>query len=144
VVRGRDAADLALELGADAAIDAASGDAAEQVGALAPDGLDAVLALAGGETLEDCLGLVPAGGRVAYPNGVEPEPKRRPKLRMVSYDAEANPRAFAELERAVEEAELEVPIAAVYPLERAAEAHARVARGHVLGRIVLRIRGEEG
>jgi NADPH:quinone reductase len=144
VVRGHDAADLVLALGADAAIDGASGDAAEQVGALAPDGLDAVLALAGGETLEDCLKLVHAGGRVAYPNGVEPEPKDRPKLRMISYDAEANPRAFAELERAVEEAELEVPIAAVYPLERAAEAHARVERGHLLGRIVLRIRGEEG
>jgi hypothetical protein len=36
VVRGRDAADLVLELGADAAIDGASGDAAGQVGALAP------------------------------------------------------------------------------------------------------------
>lgn len=144
LVHGRDAADLVLELGADAAIDSASGDAAEQVGALAPDGLDAVLALAGGETLEECLELVHERGRVAYPNGVEPEPERRPKLRIISYDAEANPRAFAKLERAVEEAELEVPIAAVYPLERAAEAHARVERGHVLGRIVLRIAGEEG
>ena len=47
------------------------------------------------------------------------------------------------LERAVEEARLRVPIGGVYPLEQAAAAHARVERGHVLGRIVLRT-GEEG
>jgi NADPH:quinone reductase len=143
VVHGRDAADLVLQLGADAAIDSSSGDAAEQVGALARGELDAILALAGGETLEECMELVRDGGRVAYPNGVEPEPERRPGLRMISYDAEANPRAFAELERAVEEANLEVPIAAVHPLERAGEAHAQVERGHVLGRIVLRISGDQ-
>jgi NADPH:quinone reductase-like Zn-dependent oxidoreductase len=40
----------------------------------------------------------------------------------------------------VTEARLEVPIAAVYPLAVAARAHARLERGHVLGRIVLRIR----
>ena len=39
-----------------------------------------------------------------------------------------------------EMARLEVPIAAVYPLAVAARAHARLERGHVLGRIVLRIR----
>ena len=69
----------------------------------------------GGESLKECLEFVHDGGRLAYPNGVEPEPKRRPKLRVISYDAEANPRAFAELERAVEEAELVVPIAEVTP-----------------------------
>jgi NADPH2:quinone reductase len=139
VVHGRDAADLVLQLGADAAIDSSNGDTAEQVGALSRGRLDAILALAGGETLEGCVELVRDGGRVAYPNGVEPEPERRSGLKMISYDAEANPRAFAELERAVEEANLEVPIAAVHPLERAGEAHAQVERGHVLGRIVLRI-----
>jgi NADPH:quinone reductase len=132
-----------LQLGADAAIDSSSGDAAEQVGALSRGGLDAILALAGGEMLEECIELVRDGGRVAYPNGVEPEPEGRPGLRMISYDAEANPRTFAELERAVEEANLEVPIAAVHPLERAGEAHAQVERGHVLGRIVLRISGDQ-
>jgi NADPH:quinone reductase len=105
--------------------------------AWAPEGLDAVLALAGGETLEACLASLRPKGRVAYPNGVEPEPKRRPGRRIVAYDAVAGPREFAELEQAVEESHLRVPIAAVYPLERAAEAHARVERGHVLGRVVL-------
>src|SRR4051812_9943178 len=139
IVRGRDAADLVLELGADAAIDSSKGDAAEQLGSLAPEGIDAVLALAGGEPLEECLGLVTDGGRLAYPNGLEPEPERRKGLRVIAYDAEANPRAFSELEQAVEESNLKVPLAGVYPLERAAEAHKQVERGHLLGRIALRM-----
>ncbi|HEV3119608.1 MAG TPA: zinc-binding dehydrogenase, partial [Gemmataceae bacterium] len=90
------------------------------------------------KTLEECLGLVRSGGRVAYPNGVEPEPRRRPKIRLHAYDAVAGLREFARLERAIEEAKLHVPIAAVYPLAQAAKAHARLERGHVVGRIVLR------
>jgi NADPH:quinone reductase-like Zn-dependent oxidoreductase len=53
---------------------------------------------------------------------------------------EAGSREFARLERAVAEVRLRVPIAAAYPLAQAAKAHARLERGHVLGRIVLRIR----
>jgi NADPH:quinone reductase len=136
---GQDGAALVKELGAEAAIDARQKDAAERLRSLAPDGLDAVLALAGGEALERCLTLVHAGGRVAYPNGVEAEPQSRQGVRAVGYDATVNPRKFAELERAVEEARLRVPIAAVYPLSDATKAHARLEEGHVLGRIVLQV-----
>jgi NADPH:quinone reductase-like Zn-dependent oxidoreductase len=105
-----------------------------------PDGIDAVLALAGGDVLERCLDLVNPGGRLAYPNGVEPEPRRRSQLRIVSYDAMNGPREFANLARAAREARLQVPIAAVFPLAQAAKAHERIERGHVVGRIALRIR----
>lgn len=140
IVPGEDAARLVRKLGADEASDSRSKDFAEHLRAFAPEGIDAVLALAGGEALEQCVALVRAGGRVAYPNGVEPEPQRRPKVRFVSYDAQAGPLQFARLERAVEEARLQVPIAAVFPLEEAAKAHERIEGGHVLGRIVLQIR----
>jgi hypothetical protein len=59
---------------------------------------------------------------------------------MRAYDGVAGPREFARLDRAVTEARLRVPIAGVFPLADAAEAHARVEEGHVLGRIALRIR----
>jgi NADPH:quinone reductase-like Zn-dependent oxidoreductase len=137
---GRDAVHLVTDLGADGAIDGRSNQAAEQLRGLAPQALDAVLALAGGENLERCLDLVRPGGRVAYPNGVEPEPTRRPKVRLSAYDAVAGPTEFAELNQAVEESELRVVIAGVHPLERAAEAHERVERGHVIGRLAIRIR----
>lgn len=137
---GRDAATLVRRLGAEAVIDARSDDAVERLHALAPQGLDALLALADGGSLDRLLPFVRAGGRVAYPNGVEPEPNPRPGIRMRAYDAVADPRAFARLESAAEEIKLRVPIAEVYPLAEAARAHERIEKGHVLGRIALRIR----
>jgi NADPH:quinone reductase-like Zn-dependent oxidoreductase len=50
--------------------------------------------------------------------------------------------ASSRLGRAVEAAELEVPIAACYPLPEAAQAHEHLAAGHVLGKIMLRVREE--
>ena len=141
---GPTAAALVRKLGAAAVIDARRSGVIEHLRALAPRGLDAVLALAGGAALEECLNLVRPGGRVAYPNGVEPEPPRRPRVRLLSYDAVAGPREFARLARAADEVRLRVPIAAAYSLAQAAHSHRRVERGHVRGRIALRIRRRSG
>jgi NADPH2:quinone reductase len=137
---GGPAAALVRELGANSVVDARRADAGEELENLAPDGIDAVLALAGGEALESLLQHVRKGGRVAYPNGVEPEPTRQRKYRVIAYDAEVSPAKFEELQSAVDEARLHVPIAATYPLPQAANAHMRLERGHVLGRLALRIR----
>ena len=59
---------------------------------------------------------------------------------MRAYDAKGGPKQFAQLERAIVDARLRVPIAVVYSLARAAAAHARLERGLVLGRIVLQVR----
>jgi NADPH:quinone reductase-like Zn-dependent oxidoreductase len=133
---GRAAQTTIRRLGAEAVIDARSNKAIEQLRELAPKGVDAVLALSGGEELERCLDFVRERGRVTYPNGVEPEPKRRRTVRPHGYDAAAGPREFARLARAVEEARLRVPIAATYPLGRAADAHRRLKK-HMVGRLVL-------
>jgi NADPH:quinone reductase-like Zn-dependent oxidoreductase len=105
-----------------------------------PAGVDAVLALAGGKPLARLLHGVRHGGRVAFPNGVEPAPRRRRGVSLQSYDATPGVREFERLGRAIAAARLEVPIAASYPLAEAAKAHARLAKGHVLGKIVLRVR----
>ena len=139
---GKDGVALTLRLGADAAVDGKHEDIAAEVRRFAPGGIDAVLALAGGTALERCLSTVRRGGRVAYPNGVEPEPRPREGLKIISYDAVPGVREFERLGRAVEAAELEVPIASCYPLAEAAAAHERLAKGHVLGKIVLRVREE--
>jgi NADPH:quinone reductase len=135
---GRDAVALLWALGASGVVDARNKGSEGQLRKLAPNGVDAVLALAGGSALEHFLKHVRSGGRVAYPNGVEPEPHHRPKIRFTAYDAEVGPRQFAKLELAVNQAKLRVPIAAVYTLAQAAKAHARLEKGHILGRIVLR------
>jgi len=64
--------------------------------------------------------------------------------RLVAYDGEASQRAYARLARAVEQAKLRIPIAAVFSLAQAARGHQRLEKGGVMGRIVLRVRRESG
>jgi NADPH2:quinone reductase len=138
---GERAAQLVRQLGADAVIDARRDGAAERLWKLAPDGIDAALAFAGGESLERCLDLVRPGGRVAFPNGIEPgPPRRRRAIRRIAYDMEATPKWFRRLQRSISREPIRVPIAATLPLAQAARAHRRLARGHVLGRMVLKVR----
>ena len=44
---------------------------------------------------------------------------------------------LAELAGLIAAAELEVPVAAAYPLGQVREAYRRLAEGHILGKIVL-------
>jgi NADPH2:quinone reductase len=130
---------LVRRLGADVAVDGWRDNIAAAAGRFAPDGVDAVLGLAGGDALERCLDALLANGRFAYPNGVGPEPKKRRGIKTIPYDAIAGKGEFEHLGRAVEAANLKVPIAGEYALDDAAKAHERLAAGHVLGKIVLRI-----
>jgi NADPH:quinone reductase-like Zn-dependent oxidoreductase len=131
---------LVLRLGAHIAVDGRNEDITVAALAFAPDGVDAVLGLAGGDALERCLDALRPGGRCAYPNGVEPEPGQRPNINLIPYDAVSGVRELQRLSRAVEDANLKVVIAGAYPLADAAKTHERLEAGHVLGKIVLRIR----
>jgi len=137
-----DAQGLALvkRLGAEAEVDGRSGDIPAAARAFAAGGVDAVLGLAGGASLELCLDALRPGGRYAFPYGVHPEPGPRPGVSAVRYHAIAGPQEFERLNRAIDDAKLEVPIAAEYSLADAAQAHKRIEEGHVPGKIVLRIR----
>ena len=139
IASGQDGVALARKLGADVAIDGRADDVAAAARALAPDGIDAVLALIGGKTLTKCLDTLRRGGRLAYPNGIEPEPRKRRGVKTKPYDGVAGRVQWERLARAVTAARLQVPIAAEFPLAEAARAHERLAQGHVVGKIVLRI-----
>src|SRR5262245_37201308 len=130
---------LVRRLGAHRVIDARKPESIEQLRTFAPDGLDAVLALAGGKELERCLDFVRPKGHVVYPNGIEPVPKERRTFSLRSFDATANPREFNKLNRHLVNDRIRVPIAASYPLGKAAQAHRRLDREHVLGRMVLQV-----
>src|SRR5437868_8296485 len=136
---GEDGLALVRRLGADAAVDGRREDIVAAARAFAPDGVDAVLGLAGGEALDQCVDALKSGGRLAHPNGVEPAPKRRPGIRIIPYDAVSGVEEFKHLNMAVEAAKIEVPIAATFDLGNAAQAHERLEAGHVLGKIVLRV-----
>ena len=138
-----DDAGLALvgRLGADAVVNGRSGDIESDAKRFAPNGVDAVLGLAGGEPLEHCIDALrhDGRGRVAYLYGMEPLPKPRFGMLMVLYSFVSGRGEFERLNKAVEAAKLRVPIAAEYPLANAAQAHQRLEAGHLLGKIVLHV-----
>jgi NADPH:quinone reductase len=140
IASGDDGVALVRRLGADAAVDGHHADIRAAAREFAPAGVDAVLALAGGAALEDCITALKAGGRVAYPSGVRPVPQASAATPIIKYDALTGAEEFARLAAAISAAKLIVPIAAEFPLAEAAKAQERMAAGHVLGKVVLRIR----
>ena len=139
---GDDGMALVRHLGADAAVDGRHGDIAAAAHRFAPHGADALLALAAGDGLQRCIDGLRSGGRAAFPRGIEPEPKPRPGITIVAYDAISGPEEveLARLSQAVEAGKFEIPIPAEYALAQADKAHERLAAGHVLGKLVLRVR----
>jgi len=133
---------LVKRLGADAAVDGRNGDITAAAREFAPNGVDAVLAFAGGAALEKCLDALRAGGRVAYPTGVEPVPQPRAELTIIPFDALFGDQKiqFAQLNKAIETSHFEVPIAATFSLADAADAHRRIEAGRLAGKVVLKIR----
>src|SRR5207249_3289140 len=118
-----------------------------QAGAVATTGLTAIqgiddaLRLKAGDTLEQCVEALRAGGRIAYPYGVKPDPRPRDDTAaVIRYNAVPGPQEFERMNRAIEAAKLRVPIEAEFPLAQADKAQERVEAGHILGKIVLRIR----
>jgi NADPH2:quinone reductase len=130
---GGEGRELLRRLGVDEAIDTHHDDVLAVARRLAPDGIDALLALTGGPVLARCTAALRDGGAIAYPNGVAmPD-----GVSATAFDGVPNPAAFARLNAIIAEAPVDVPIAAMYSLDDAAEAHRRLERGHVLGKIVL-------
>ena len=137
VASGDDGVALARRLGADAVVNGRRDDVAAAAREFAPEGLDAALMTAGGEPADRALAAVRAGGRVAYPNGVMPEPKVRPDVRLSSYDVIIDQGAIARLNRLIDTGPFEVHVARTFPLDQAAEAH-RALGEHYPGKLALR------
>ncbi len=140
VASGQDGVDLVKRLGAEKVVDG-RGDAQAVVGAIrdfAPEGLDAALVLAGGDTTNKALEAVKQGGHIAFPNGVEPEPARRDGVKMTSYNGESNAEVLARLNKLIEAGPFHVEVSQVYRLDEARRALEAVGRHH-LGKLALRI-----
>ncbi len=134
--------ELVKRLGADAVVNTRSEDLTAAARGFAPRGVDAVLAFAGGAELEHCVDALRSDGRgrVAFLYGMQPAPKPRFGVRITMYSFVDGPQELARLNQAVGAAHLQVPIAAEFALADAAAAHRRLEAGHLLGKIVLRVR----
>jgi NADPH:quinone reductase-like Zn-dependent oxidoreductase len=136
VASGSDGVDLCRRLGADLTLDGRSEDIAAAIGRFAPGGVDAALVLAGG--FDDALATVKQGGRVTYPNGVEPEPKPPRGVAVTAYDGVPSRDAFERLNQLIEPGPFHVELGRVYQLAQASEAHRHVEKHH-LGKLAFRV-----
>jgi NADPH:quinone reductase len=130
---------LARRLGADKVIDGRKDDVAEAVRDFAPDGLDAALVLVGGKGTDNALATMKKGARIAYPNGVEPEPHGPKGVRARGYDGIPARQAFERLNRLIGRKPFHVELGRTYRLEHAATAHREIEKHH-LGKLALEIR----
>jgi NADPH:quinone reductase len=144
VASGSDGVAFVKKLGADAVVDGRKGDIAAAASQFAPDGLDAALITAGGPATDKALTAMRPGGRVAYPNGVEPIPNPPSGVEAKAYDGMPDPQAIEKLNQLIESSgpsgiELfEVHVARSFPLDQAADAH-RALEKHYLGKLVLQM-----
>jgi NADPH:quinone reductase-like Zn-dependent oxidoreductase len=136
VASGDDGVAFAERLGADVVVDGHKDDVVDAARKFAPNGLDAALVTAGGKATDRALTAVRDGGRVAFPSGVEPEPKVRPGVNVTRYDGIPDPELIEKLNRLIEAGPFEVHVARTFALDQAAEAH-RALDEHFLGKLAL-------
>jgi NADPH:quinone reductase-like Zn-dependent oxidoreductase len=125
------------ELGAQP-LDYAAGDIPARVRELTGDGgADAALDLFGGDGREQTFASLRRGGRFVSIAQPPPEPRDGYEVHYVFVRPDGDElREIAEL---VQGGQLRPHVEAVFPLERAAEAHERLEGGHVRGKLVLSV-----
>lgn len=138
VASGDDGVALARQLGADAVVNGRGGDVLTAARAFAPRGFDAALLTAGGEVAEQALTTARPGARVAYPNGVQPEPHAGPELQVSSYNGEPDGEVLKRLTRLIGAEPFVVHVDRIFPLAEAAAAHLALEQ-HYLGKLALRV-----
>jgi NADPH:quinone reductase-like Zn-dependent oxidoreductase len=138
VASGEDGVNFVKRLGAEAAVDGRSEKVLDVAREFAPDGIDAALVTAGGEATDRALSAIRADGRVAYPNGVMPEPKPPARVSIDAYDGEGGREAIDRLNELIEAGPFEVHVHQTFPLDQAAAAQAALEEHH-LGKIALRV-----
>ena len=123
-------------LGAEEAIDY-NGDWVSTVREVVPDGVDAVLDCAGGETLERSFETLRDRGRAAYIVPVEEEPEPPRGISAHFFSARPDGGRLSALASMFDAGQLRLNLQEVVPLEEAARAHDIVEEGHTRGKIVL-------
>lgn len=138
VASGADGVALALRLGAESAVDGRKDDVLAAAAAFAPDGVDAAVFTAGGETAERSLRALKKSGRIAWTNGVDPVPEAPQGVILTLFSGTPSPATTDRLNAIIEESSFEVNIARTFPLERARDAHLAL-REHYVGKMLLRV-----
>ncbi len=138
VASGADGVALAKKVGAEAAVDGRKDDVVAAAKIFAPGGLDAALLTAGGTAADKALTAMRSGGRVAYPNGVDPKPKPPSGIATQAFDGDLDGKLIERLSRRIGNEPFHVEVAKSFPLAEAAASH-RMLDAHYLGKIGLKV-----
>ena len=138
VASGADGVALAIQLGADMAVDGLEDDVLTAAQQFAPEGIDTALVLIGGKAVDATLKAVRKGGRVAYPDGVWPNPRTRQDVELRIYNGDTSRSATSRLNSLIESGSFTVHIDKTFPLDQVVAAH-RALGSHFVGKIVLTI-----
>ncbi|HEX3835309.1 MAG TPA: NADP-dependent oxidoreductase [Solirubrobacteraceae bacterium] len=109
---------------------------ADRIRAAAPDGVDAFLDMVGGGYVALALELAVAADRINTIADFAAVEKHGVKSEGNAVGASAS--TLAELAGLIDAGELEVPVAATYPLDQVRDAYRELAENHTRGKIVLR------
>ncbi|HEX5058582.1 MAG TPA: NADP-dependent oxidoreductase [Kofleriaceae bacterium] len=138
-----DGVELVKRLGADAVAEGHSKTLLRELREFAPDGFDGALVFAGGHGWKNELELVVKGGKVAWPNGVQPAPEVPKGVNRASFNGEESPEAFAQLNQLAARRPLHVELSKVYPLDATAQA-LRDVHEHHIGKLAIQIEAVGG
>ena len=133
-----DARTYLLDLGAAELIDPRAPDREARIQNAARGGFDGAIITANGDALEAFLAHLGPRAPFAFPNGVEPEPKIEGH-RGLAFDGKTSRKAFQNLNKAIGSRTIPLRVE-TFLLKDVAEAHRRIEQGHVIGKLVLRIR----
>jgi NADPH:quinone reductase-like Zn-dependent oxidoreductase len=109
---------------------------AERISAAAADGVDAFIDTFGGGYVELALALGVQPQRID--TIIDFQAAQKHGVKTDGSAAGASAQVLAELAQLIDDGELEVPIAHVYPLEQVQEAYRELERRHTRGKIVLK------
>jgi NADPH:quinone reductase-like Zn-dependent oxidoreductase len=108
----------------------------ERVREIAPDGVDAVLDLIGGDALKDSPALLSAKSKGRLVSVTNPVVK---ELGGIMGDVHPDVTDLDAITKLVEAGKIKVDVSAVYPLEEVAKAWSENMTGHTRGKIVLTV-----
>jgi len=129
-----------LGLGAYEVVDRTASDVVDQVREVAPDGVDVVLDVVGGDSLRRAVDAVRDEGRIVS----IAQPPLADEFRVRGIDARyvfvrPDGEELAELAQLADDGRLAVELAEVLPLEQAARAHELSEAGGIRGKLVLAV-----
>jgi NADPH:quinone reductase len=130
--------DYARSLGAAETVDYAAGDVVEAVRSLAPDGIDVIAEMHGGDDTARLAELVRSGGRVVSAvGGAHEETLKARGIEAANIKGMVSTASLETLAGMFERGELVSPEIKTFPLDEAAGAFEQVATGHTRGKIIL-------